>query len=312
MDPLTHYLSSKLTWRLFIKDGNKWVVSLFLLAAVFPDIDFVTRFYSTAIYLKYHRGITHSFFGITLMSALLAYLFSIRYKKPFKQLFFVSFSSMLIHIFLDWTNSYGTQLFLPFSARRAALDAIFIIDIYILGVFMLAMVAILITKKHKYTLSLIFSSVVLLYILTKIFFNHQVVADLKRVDVGSEKISVSAFPDKLMPYRFQCVIETKGKYYTLNHSVFNGDDDAIIRANMVEHEIMADNEYLNIARSSKVGKIFMDFSRYPYYFITKVDNNTLVEITNLRFKYSKNSRKRFTAKILISKEMEIIKESFKF
>ena len=39
-----------------------------VIASNLPDIDIITGFSSTATYLEYHRGITHTFVGVPLLA----------------------------------------------------------------------------------------------------------------------------------------------------------------------------------------------------------------------------------------------------
>jgi inner membrane protein len=308
MDPLTHYLSAKVTQHLFIKEPKNRYVSIFLLSAVFPDIDYVTRIFGMATYLKYHRGITHSFIGIAFLSAGLAYLFSLREKGSFKYLFSLAYLSMFIHIMLDWTNSYGTKLFLPFSDHRAALDAIFIIDIYILAVFTVAIIILAIKRKRRFTTSLIFSLVTLVYILTKITFNQMVISKNETVPVEGRKVSVAAFPGMFAVNKFKCVIDTEDRYYTFDYYLFDSSNPG---SGMTKHMKMESDKYTDLASGTYLGGIFLDFARYPLFSVHEDGATTLVKIKDMRYQYSKE-REGFTAKFWITDDMKVEKESFRF
>lgn len=313
MDPLTHYLSAKLTFGLLVKEKTRKYISLFMLSAVFPDIDFLMRIFGRAVYLKYHRGITHSFVGIFILSLMLALIFARKElaAKNFtevRRLFFLAFVSMLIHILLDWTNSYGTQLFLPFSKTRAALDSIFIIDIYLLGSMSIALTLLQIFKNRDYQISLVFTTLIVCYILFKVGLNFATVSKIKTLNIGDEQmIGASAFPDMFLPTRFKCVVETKSKYYLFDYNIFKKNNTKI-NDYTKNHE----DDYIRAAKKSYLGKVMVDFLRFPYSSSQREgDNRTIVTISDLRFKYN-NGRKGFAATFVVDDNLNVIDEKFRF
>lgn len=111
------------------------------LVAASPDMDvFFTR--TPLQYIEYHRGITHSFvggLGLALLLALIPWLMnrwrvpkvpddSPPFGWPLPLAWLTAYLLILHHIFLDCMNSYGTQVFLPFSDYRVRLNALFIVD----------------------------------------------------------------------------------------------------------------------------------------------------------------------------------------
>ena len=55
--------------------------------------------------------------------------------------FLASLIGVLSHLLLDWTNSYGIPLALPFSWRRFRLDIANVFDVWIWGILLVAVVA---------------------------------------------------------------------------------------------------------------------------------------------------------------------------
>ncbi|HLV96551.1 MAG TPA: metal-dependent hydrolase [Candidatus Acidoferrales bacterium] len=106
------------------------------LGAVFPDVDVVREAISRdpLAIVKYHRGITHSFFGLPFFAVGLAALtrwVTRRSKIPapsFAMLTLIYGVGILSHILLDGMTSFGTMMWTPFSERRVAWDWLFIID----------------------------------------------------------------------------------------------------------------------------------------------------------------------------------------
>jgi len=106
-----------------------------VIGANLPDADGVMRFFGDSdSYLLHHRGITHSFFGVAVQTAVLAYGLDFIARKRHVPtpgplcLAIVSALALLSHLALDWTNTYGVRLLLPFSERRIHGDLFFIVD----------------------------------------------------------------------------------------------------------------------------------------------------------------------------------------
>src|SRR6266404_4246396 len=96
------------------------------LAAEAPDLDVLGNFKGAVFGFAHHRGFTHSFLGLFLVSAvvvgfmyLVCRLLLEKKKKP---------NLPPCWGLLDFTNGYGVLPFWPFSERWYSWDIVFIID----------------------------------------------------------------------------------------------------------------------------------------------------------------------------------------
>lgn len=141
MEPITHALSGAVIGYALPGKRRWWLPAWAALVAASPDMDvFFTR--TPLQYIEYHRGITHSFvggLGLALLLTLIPWLMnrwrvpkvpddSPPFGWPLPLTWFTAYLLILHHIFLDCMNSYGTQVFLPFSDYRVRLNALFIVD----------------------------------------------------------------------------------------------------------------------------------------------------------------------------------------
>ena len=98
-----------------------------VIAANLPDIDIVTALSGTPAYLRYHRGITHSFAGIPALALILTaalYIFS----GNFWRTYLVALVAMATHPALDYSNTYGLRPFLPWDGTWYYGDVLPIIE----------------------------------------------------------------------------------------------------------------------------------------------------------------------------------------
>lgn len=152
MDPITHGITGALLGKAYFSkgetaDANKASmarVAIFAatLGAVFPDVDVVANAITRdpLAIIKYHRGITHAFFGLPFFAVGLAAVtrwVTRRWKIPspsFAMLALIYGLGILSHILLDGMTSFGTRMWTPFSQRRVAWDWLFIIDLTLTSV----------------------------------------------------------------------------------------------------------------------------------------------------------------------------------
>jgi inner membrane protein len=133
MDSLTHLILGAAIGEAVLgrKIGRKAML-WGALADTIPDFDvFAEPCYTEAQQLLVHRGITHSFFFITIASVLLGWLWSKWFKRSgveMKSWTWLFFLGMLTHILLDSLTAYGTGWFEPFSSYRVSFNTIFVAD----------------------------------------------------------------------------------------------------------------------------------------------------------------------------------------
>lgn len=100
------------------------------LASEAPDIDYFHKLTKgDAVYLKKHRGLTHSVMAWFLWPSVITLCM-----MPFfggiawGWVWLWSFLAVLIHVGLDALNTFGTQALLPFSNKRLSRDVLMVLD----------------------------------------------------------------------------------------------------------------------------------------------------------------------------------------
>src|ERR1700683_1706082 len=124
MDPLTHTLTGLFLSRAGLNRWTPRASAILMLAANAPDIDVVSAAGGSLNYLHYHRHLTHSLAAMPVMAMLPVLLVRGVSRKPVHWLgaFFAALIAVGSHLLLDWTNSYGIRLLLPFSGQWLRLD----------------------------------------------------------------------------------------------------------------------------------------------------------------------------------------------
>jgi inner membrane protein len=140
MDNLAHSLVGAWMAEAGLKRMTPLATVTLVLGANLPDIDGFTMLGSADTSLLLRRGITHGVLALAVLPWMLAgavmlgdkYLRRRRHpeKEParFWPLLLLSYLSVLSHTLLDWMNTYGVRVLMPFDGRWFYGDALFIID----------------------------------------------------------------------------------------------------------------------------------------------------------------------------------------
>jgi membrane-bound metal-dependent hydrolase YbcI (DUF457 family) len=158
MDPVTHGITGALLGKAYFAGRDRsgsGRVAIFAatLGSVFPDVDIVGEIFARdpLAIARLHRGFTHSFFGLPVFAAALAWptWWLTRWwcrrrgrDYPSASFLFLAYAAGIAsHILLDAMTTFGTRIWNPFSRERVAWDLLFIIDFSLTAVVLLPQVA---------------------------------------------------------------------------------------------------------------------------------------------------------------------------
>lgn len=139
MDIVTHALIGSATAAGVVPTHPGLAVGL-VLGNVVPDLDAFSRLAGKHAFLRFHQTYTHSIGAIVAVFALAAALHGLS-EPVWGQILLGLGIGMAMHILLDLTNSYGVRCLWPLSTKRFALDWIFFIDAWIIGICVVTLAA---------------------------------------------------------------------------------------------------------------------------------------------------------------------------
>lgn len=230
MDSLTHIVLGACVGELLA--GKKMGRKAMLWGAVaqsLPDIDFVASLWSSpAQDLLAHRGFTHSFLFIGLLTPLLSFLASRWNRSSLVSLkdWLIFFSvQMLIHVLIDVMNAYGTGWFEPFSHARIACDILFVADpLFTVSLVVASFVLLFrkgITARRRWALGAIMIS---LSYLVYAGYNKWTVGEVVESSLASQKISHQEYfttPTPFNSWLWYVVVKDTAGYHIGYRSVFD-------------------------------------------------------------------------------------------
>ena len=283
MDSITHIALGACIGELFV--GRKVGKKAMLWGAVaqsFPDIDFITGFWmDTTDELLAHRGFTHSLLFAALLTPILA-LLAEKWHRPHNislgrwTLFFGT--EILLHIFLDAFNAYGTAWFEPFSHIRFSFHTLFVAEPLFSIWIGIAFVALLfkMNRKKRKAWSIFGLGMCLLYLLISVGNKVMVERDVAKA-LTTQQLKHNRYfttPTPLNNLLWFVVAENDSGFNIGYRSVFD-------RKSTIHFEYFPRNTLLT--DSIKLTKDFLNLVRFSqgYYTIEKW-NDTLV-FNDLRF-----------------------------
>jgi inner membrane protein len=296
------------------------------LAAEAPDLDMLAYFKDPVFGFARHRGFTHSFLGLLLVSAVVVgFMYMIwRWRgRKLNQanlpprwglLFVYAYLAGMTHILLDFTNNYGVRPFWPFSEKWYSWDIVFLADPF-LWLFLIAGLVVptffsLVDRelgvRQKGPAGRIGAMLALLGMLAvwgvRDYQHRRAVNALKAyVYEKAEPIRASAYPNWWNPFLWNGVVETQNFYATASVDSLQPEVDP-----NAEMQILYKPEETPVtlaAKSSHLGRIYLDWAVYP---ITETEPmqsphpGYIVRLMDLRF-----SRSPFTGKKTLSAGVEL-------
>jgi inner membrane protein len=336
LEPLTHFLFGACLGRAGLNRKTALATATVTLAAEAPDLDVLSEFKGRVFALAHHRGFTHSFLGIAIVSAVVvSFVYAIwrirgrKIKNPnlpprWGLLFAFAYLAGLTHILLDYTNNYGVRPFWPFSEKWHSRDIVFIFDPVIVILLVSGLVLptlfsfidreIGVRRKvppGRWGATLALLGVVTLWGVRN--YEHQRAVDAleARTYETSDPLRASAFPLWWTPFRWVGVAETRNFYATMMVDSITPEVDP-----GGEMQIIYKPEETPVtlaAKRSYLGRVYLDWAKYP---ITETEplasgeQGYIVRFKDLRFQQpGRPSPSVLSAYVKLDRKLKVVEEN---
>jgi inner membrane protein len=334
VDSLTHTLTAVAISHAGLNRKTRFATLTVVLGANLPDIDWVTRLDSSATCLKYHRGVTHSILGVTILALLLAWAAWTLARKARPKpglplagrwLLLAAWLGTASHLLLDFTNPYGVRLFLPFSGRWYSWDIMFIFDPLLLALLIVGLGLPMILRLASEEVGIspsadgprwgaVFSLCALVsFWAIRDFAHRRVLAQLDAHTYSNQNPQrLGAFPAPANPFTWTGVVETDSGYYVLPADALGEDVDPESARLFHKPE---PSPALDAALKTRTARIFMDFARFPWAQVEESDQGFNVSIRDLRFisvPQAPGRGRGFVVEVKLDKALHPRFESFSF
>jgi inner membrane protein len=346
VEPVTHFLTGACLSRAGFNRKTALATFTMVIGAEAADIDIVCYLKGSTFGFAHHRGITHTFVGVPFIAAAVVLFVWIVYKirqrfrrneeghaawlrqrgLPEKPRWLVLYGLAVIaglsHLLLDFTNNYGVRPFEPFSYQWHAWDIVFIYEpllyVFLIGGLVLPGLFSLINeeigsraKKPRGAGGAIVALILMVALWGFRDFQHRkaLAAMNDRLYEGQDAISASAFPYPLNPFRWAGVAETETLFENMEVNSRTGEVDP--RGRGVIRYKPEETDATLAAKSSNLGRVFLDWARYPLVEVETRDvpvKSYVVRFMDLRFRYPDQDRRVLSPTVELDSNLRVIDE----
>ena len=326
MDPLTHTLTGLALSRTGVKGWCAQATWVLVLAAIAPDIEVLSLAAGETTYLHYHRHVTHALVMLPVMALLPVLVVRLLTRKAlnWKRAYALSLLGVASHLGLDWTNSYGARLLLPFSDRWFSLDITNLIDLWIWAALLVAALGPALSRLVSSEigarpgsgrgLALLVLGLLLSYEFGRYLLHQRAVTVLEsRLYNGLVPSRVAALPGPVNPFHWQALVETPEFYSVQAVDLLTEFDPANGRTLYKPEPGPAETAAWEAASRTPAFQIFLKFSQYPLRRFTPLEEpnkGIRVEVMDLRF--GTPPQRRFVATALVGEDGRVRRSWFAY
>lgn len=299
MDNLTHTLTGLMLSRAGLNRFSPRPALLLMLAANVPDVDVVSLLGGPLNYFHYHRWYTHAIAMAPLLAILPVLIVCAveRSAKFWKSAYVLSLIGVASHLLLDWTNTYGVRLLLPFSGQWLHLDITNVIDIWIWLVLLVAFFAPMLSGLVSSeigakpgtgrSMAILALTLLLAYDSGRFILHQSALAALdNRIYSGQSPRVAAAFPSGAAnPATWVGWVRTSDRSIRLPINLLQPFDPET-GTSFYEPE---PSPALEAARKTPIFQGFLDFALYPLWRSTPVaepEGATRVDLSDWRFGFT--------------------------
>jgi inner membrane protein len=316
MDNLTHTLTGLALSRAGLHRFSAHAPLVLMLSANVPDLDIVALTGGALNYFEYHRGPTHSIAMLPLMAILpvLVVLAIARSTKGWRSAYVLSLIGVASHLLLDWTNAYGIRLLLPFSGEWFHADLNSVIDIWIWGALLLALIGPLLGRLVSSEigakpgsgqgLAIFALAFFLVYDFGRYLLHQRAMETLNsRIYDGAAPTRVGAFPGAVSPIRWVGWADTPRTATRFDLNVLLPFDPAAGTEFFKPDPAPA----MDAARQTESFKVMQNFALYPLWSLSPADQPEGAIRVELR-----DERFPFAATAIVDRSNRVLRSSFHY
>ncbi|WP_227938020.1 metal-dependent hydrolase [Alkalihalobacillus deserti] len=247
-----------------------------IIGSLAPDFDTVLKLRNNAVYIRNHRGITHSIPAVFLWPLLITGgIFAFTPETNWLTVLLWSFIAVFLHVFVDIFNAYGTQALRPLSNRWIALGVINIFDPFIFFSHLAAFSFWALGLPPGRTILVLYLGLIAYYI-WRITEKKRVVHHAKRLHPDASHIFVSP---TIRWNQWHVVIRTPDVLF-----VTESRNHEIEYFEQYSFDPIPDIPVINAARKDSNLSAFLSFSPTYRWEIEEKDDITEVRFVDLRYR----------------------------
>lgn len=274
------------------------VIAGMIIGSQAPDVDTILKLRSNAVYIRHHRGITHSIPAVILWPILITGLLSIIFPGAnLLHLWLWTFFAVFLHVFVDIFNAYGTQALRPFSNQWIALGWINTFDPIIFALHVIALMLWAFGANPVATMFTLYSVIVGYYII-RYLLQKSVKQAVRNTIPDAERIILSP-TSHFFQYRVAANSSTHhyvGRAYGRSITIYDKFPIKPLPDTPVFKAVLEDPNF----------KTFVSFSPLYRWELTDFEDD-LIEVRLIDLRYRSNNHYPFVAIAHLTKDYKIVK-----
>lgn len=295
MDPLCHTLVGGALAESGLKRRTRLGTGTLLIGANLPDVDIAAAW--TGNDLGFRRGWTHGALAwVALPVALTGIMLLWNRIRPVRegeppvvprQLLLLASISVLTHPLLDWLNTYGVRLLMPFSERWFYGDSVFIVDPWLWLLLGGGMVWSRVLARHSRNpaprparVGLALAAIYVTCMVGATAAGRQVAANDLGLDSGPGAKALMVEPVPLNPFRRRVVLAKSDRYWfgeiqwwPRPRMELSGD---YVRKGF-------DDPRVALVEPSEASRQLLEWARFPYYVVEGVPGGHRLRLDDARY-----------------------------
>ena len=262
-----------------------------------PDTDTILKLRNNAVYIRHHRGITHSIPATLLWPLAITAVISLFIPDVnYLHLWMWAQIAVALHVFVDIFNAYGTQAFRPFSKKWVAFGIINTFDSYIFAIHCIAIV-LWIVGANPVTTFLTMSVVLVLYYILR-FLLQRAVRNAVHHALQDEEYVIVAPTMRFFYWRVAAASKTHyyvGRAYRRSINIYDKFEIHPLPQTPIIRAAMEDVNF----------RSFTSFSPIYRWEVSELENG-LTEVRLIDLRYRSNNRYPFVAVAHVNDKCQVV------
>jgi inner membrane protein len=255
-----------------------------ILGSQAPDADTALRLKDNALYIRHHRGLTHSlpflFLWPALITLILGPLFGLTDLPSLSHIALWSFIAVCIHVFTDLFNAYGTQAARPFSEKWIAWNIIHIFDPFIFGSHIAVIVLWVSGLIPPAPVFITLYLCITMYYIWRTMVHYRITRSLMHKDARHDPGDRYIVMPTISPRRWTVVKAKEDGSYDVGNLI-NG------RLTWIKHAISASHPAVEHSKSHPDIQAFLYFTSYAVAEVEELPSGYIVRWGDVRYLHRK-------------------------
>ncbi|MEK4230757.1 metal-dependent hydrolase [Solibacillus sp. FSL H8-0538] len=268
-----------------------------ILGSQAPDVDTILKLRNNAVYIRHHRGITHSIPAVLLWPlAITAILSFIVPNANTLHLWLWTQLAVFLHVFVDIFNAYGTQALRPFSKKWVALGVINTFDPFIFGIHCIGILLWVFGSNPIIMFSIIYVIITAYYVLR--FALQKAIKKAVHHAIQDEDFVMVAPTIRFFYWRIAAKSKTHyyvGRAYGRTINIYDKFEIEPLPKTPIVEKALQDSNL----------DAFISFSPLYHWEISELENG-LTEVRLIDLRYRSNDRYPFVAVAHLNDSLDII------